>query len=145
VILDGRTPETWGVPVFRSRVTYVAQRPPQLAGTAAAWLAAVSELTAQRGRQTSDARIHGEAWGLPASAWDQPFSELSGGEQQRVAMAIALSREPDVLLLDEPTSALDLEVAKRVESSLRGRTLLWVTHDDPQTERVGGRVLELVP
>jgi len=145
VTLAGKTPVEWGVPVWRSRVTYVAQRPPKMNDTAAAWLTAVTELASQRDRNTSDAHAHAASWGLPAQAWGQPFSELSGGEQQRVAMAIALSREPDVLLLDEPTSALDLDVAKRVEASLRGRTLVWVTHDAVQAERIGGRVLELVP
>ena len=140
VTLTGKSPVEWGVPLWRSRVTYVAQRPPKLTGTAADWLADVADLASQRQRGASDAREHALAWGLPAGAWEQPFSELSGGEQQRVAMAIALSREPDVLLLDEPTSALDLDVAERVEASLRGRTLVWVTH---QSTRIGGRVLEL--
>jgi ABC-type iron transport system FetAB ATPase subunit len=145
VTLEGRTPVEWGVPSWRAHVTYVAQRPPRVIGTAATWLAAVAELAVQRARSTSDAREHAATWGLPASIWEQPFAELSGGEQQRLALAVALSREPDVLLLDEPTSALDVDVARRVEASLRGRTLVWVTHDATQTGRVGGRVLELAP
>lgn len=145
VTLAGKSPVEWGVPTYRSRVTYVAQRPPKVVGSARDWLASVTELATQRGRNPGDATEHALSWGLPAAAWQQPFSELSGGEQQRVALALALSREPDVLLLDEPTSALDLDVAMRVESSLRGRTLVWVTHDQAQTERVADRVLELGP
>ncbi len=145
VRLRGRTPEEWGVPAFRARVTYVAQRPPRITGTAEDWLAAVAGLTGQRGRTPGDARAYGEAWGLADDVWRQSFAELSGGEQQRVALAVALSREPEVLLLDEPTSALDLDVAVRVEESLGGRTRVWVTHDDAQAERVGGRIVELSP
>ena len=54
--LNGRTPGEWGVPVYRSRVTYVAQRPPALTGTADEWLATILELGAQRGRSAGDPR-----------------------------------------------------------------------------------------
>jgi ABC-type iron transport system FetAB ATPase subunit len=143
--LDGRTPVEWGAPEWRARVTYVAQRPPKLTGTAAEWLAAVAEIKSQCARSASDPRAHTEEWGLAPGVWEQPFGELSGGEQQRVALAVALSRQPQVLLLDEPTSALDLDVARRVEATLAGRAKIWVTHDAAQTERIGGRVMELAP
>ncbi|OGR11113.1 MAG: hypothetical protein A2341_21875 [Deltaproteobacteria bacterium RIFOXYB12_FULL_58_9] len=77
--------------------------------------------------------------------WQQPFAKLSGGEQQRLLLAMALSQEPDVLLLDEPTSALDAAVVDTVERTLRGCTAVWVTHDAEQARRVGTRVMELSP
>ena len=62
-------------------------------------------------------------------------SSLSGGEQQRVAVARALVKDPSVLLCDEPTGALDLETGRRVLGLLRrasrdeGRTVVIVTHN----------------
>ena len=61
-------------------------------------------------------------------------SELSGGEQQRVFVAVALAQEPKVFLLDEPTSALDPNQSVRVFSIMRelaseGRTVVVAAHD----------------
>lgn len=66
---------------------------------------------------------------------DRLVSLLSGGEQQRTAIAVALANNPDVLLADEPTGELDTETAAEVFASLRtanaelGVTVLVVTHD----------------
>ncbi len=61
--------------------------------------------------------------------------ELSGGEQQRVALARTLIGEPDLLLMDEPTSALDAMTKEQLQQLIlrelkkRSSTLLFVTHD----------------
>ncbi|PSQ88487.1 MAG: ABC transporter, partial [Bacteroidetes bacterium QS_4_64_154] len=81
-------------------------------------------------------------------------SQLSGGEQQRVAMARAFINRPRVLFADEPTGNLDAETAGRIEDLLfelnetAGTTLALVTHDEElaaQTERVlrlrGGQIV----
>lgn len=66
---------------------------------------------------------------------DQFPSELSGGEQQRVSIARALAKNPEILLCDEPTGALDSETGVRVLKVLLemsrnyGKTIIIVTHN----------------
>ena len=86
-----------------------------------------------------------ELVGLAARAGHLP-SRLSGGEQQRVAMARALANEPRVVLADEPTGNLDSTTAEKVVSVLRdlsrsqGVTLILVTHSEDVARRADRRV-----
>jgi ABC-type lipoprotein export system ATPase subunit len=78
-----------------------------------------------------------ERLGLTDVAGAMPH-ELSGGEQQRIALARALVNDPDVVLADEPTGNLDPEAASIVLDVLReiaaeGRAVLLVTHEDAAT------------
>ncbi len=71
--------------------------------------------------------------GLEARAKHLP-SELSGGEQQRIAVARALANDPPILFLDEPTGDLDSKNGKMIMDLLKsihekGETLVMVTHD----------------
>lgn len=64
----------------------------------------------------------------------RPIYELSGGEQQRVAIAKIILKDPDIILADEPTASLDEENKDMVISHLRkmsnnGKTVIVVTHD----------------
>ncbi len=73
---------------------------------------------------------------------------LSGGEQQRVAVARALVGDPKIILADEPTGSLDDDSAQAVMDLLRGAhirgaTVIIATHDKGFIRRMGGRVLHL--
>jgi lipoprotein-releasing system ATP-binding protein len=73
--------------------------------------------------------------------------ELSGGEQQRTAIARALIMEPEILLVDEPTGNLDTETGKKIEDILvnlnaaKGITLITVTHNKLLAERMSDRIV----
>ncbi len=75
-------------------------------------------------------------------------SALSGGEQQRVAVARALAIRPALLLADEPTGSLDSRQSKRISSLLErlvrdnGQTIVMVTHD-PAVARVAQRIIAI--
>ncbi|HME44597.1 MAG TPA: ATP-binding cassette domain-containing protein [Syntrophorhabdales bacterium] len=72
--------------------------------------------------------------------------ELSGGEQQKVALARALAQEPSILLLDEPTTYLDADSQSEIMETIhrmhqeRGLTTLLVTHDPHWVEQYSNKV-----
>jgi molybdate/tungstate transport system ATP-binding protein len=77
---------------------------------------------------------------------DRTPSRLSGGEQQRVALARTLASDPDVLLLDEPLSSLDAPIRKRLRGELHSVfdsleiPILYVTHDQRTATALGDRL-----
>lgn len=76
------------------------------------------------------------------------LQEMSGGEQQRIAIAIALANKPKLLLADEPTGAVDTKTAKKILEVFRrlneemGLTIVIVTHDQNLRKSVG-RVVQI--
>jgi len=85
--------------------------------------------------------------GLEARAQHIP-SELSGGEQQRIAVARALANDPPILFLDEPTGDLDSKNSQKIMELLKsihekGETLIMVTHD-PEMAAYADRIINML-
>ncbi len=76
---------------------------------------------------------------------EQQVSQLSGGQQKRLALAKVLINQPDLLILDEPTNHLDLEMIEWLETYLEKTksTLLMVTHDRYFLDRVCNEIIEM--
>ena len=85
--------------------------------------------------------------GLPKDKFDSYPHQLSGGEQQRVLIAMALANDPGLIILDEPVSSLDAtsraEVVNLLRSMSRDRTFMLVTHDIATAARLADRVATL--
>ncbi|MFJ8159126.1 ABC transporter ATP-binding protein [Streptomyces sp. NPDC094468] len=81
-----------------------------------------------------------------AELLDRYPRELSGGEQQRVAMGRAMSRQPSIFLMDEPLSSLDVQLRARLRSEITrisqelGVTTVYVTHDQAEAMSMGDRI-----
>lgn len=75
------------------------------------------------------------------------INEMSGGQQQRIAIARALVNEPSVLLLDEPLGALDLKLRKEMQIELKriqqevGITFIFVTHDQEEALTMSDKIV----
>ena len=101
-----------------------------------------------RGRRDALAREALERVGLKARMSHRP-SELSGGEQQRAALARALINRPQLLLADEPTGNLDSHTGKEIMDMVRdfnrelGMTVVMVTHERALAERYAQRMIFL--
>ena len=146
--LDGQDVRALPVIALRTRVGMIFQKTAPFPGTVAA---NVRFGPALRGETLSEARVREllEAAALPVDLVDHPAERLSGGQEQRLAIARALANEPEVLLLDEPTSALDPIATRAVEETLLrlrdrlGLTLVWVSHAVEQARRVADRLILL--
>ncbi len=132
----------------RLRHAMVFQRPVMLRRSALAnlthALAAVGVARPERNERAAQALSR---FGLEPLA-GRPARLLSGGEQQRLAIARAWALAPEVIFLDEPTSALDPGATRQIETMLatlrgEGVTLVLATHDLGQARRLADHVLFL--
>jgi tungstate transport system ATP-binding protein len=139
----------------RQRQALVFQKPVLMRRSVAANIDFVLKSRGRQGRQQR-AQILQRA-GLARQS-NQPARLLSGGEQQRLALARALATEPEILLLDEPCASIDASASLQIEQLLQqsrdqGVKILLVTHDSGQARRLAddilflhnGRLLEYSP
>jgi len=146
ILQDGRRLD--GVPIERRKAGFIFQRPylfPHMS---------------VRGNVTYGLR------GSPESVWssevrdvvslldmggllDREVGGLSGGEQQKVALARTLVTSPQLLLLDEPLTSLDFRTRRRLKAELKdvfrafGGPVIYVTHEPEEAVALGDRVLLL--
>lgn len=149
VHIDGRS--MLGVDPARRGVAMVLQQPhlfPHLSVGENAAFGLAARGVPRRTRTAEAARLL-DLVGLRDMAGRRP-RELSGGEQQRVALVRALAVEPRVLLLDEPLASLDPRVRETLQDLLRrlvaetGVTTLMVTHDRAEAMSLGDRTALLL-
>lgn len=133
IFLQDRERSSMTGPQWRCRVRYSAAEPGW-------WMDTVRAHFAEGYALEKKAR----ELGLASGKLDQPVTELSTGERQRLALLRAIVDGPDVLLLDEPTGALDPKATRKVETLVKGllrsgTTVLLVSHDPAQVKRLAGR------
>ncbi|KAF8921284.1 P-loop containing nucleoside triphosphate hydrolase protein [Mucidula mucida] len=159
VLYRDKTPKTYGIPYFRTKVSYVPQRPPILPGSPRDFIGILLSLKVRSDAigptlsVTQNIIDLGSAWGIEESLWDREWTTLSGGESQRMALATAVGlNTAEVLLLDEPTSALDQRSSSSVEQTLLDelrseesslKVIVWITHSEEQASRVGTRFIRV--
>jgi tungstate transport system ATP-binding protein len=132
-----------------ARRAILFQRPVMLRRRAAANVAyALAQAGISRKLRASRVAALLERVGLSDLA-RRPARRLSGGEQQRLALARALARDPEILLLDEPTANLDPAATRSVEEIVLGAArsgvkIVMASHDLGQVRRLAGDVVFLV-
>ena len=146
---SGRT--SWGGRADRKPVrrAMLFQRPVMLRRSAAANVAyGLAQAGIARKARTERVAALLDRVGL-ADLAQRPARRLSGGEQQRLALARALARDPEILLLDEPTANLDPAATRGVEeivlsAAQSGIKIVMASHDLGQVRRLAGDIIFLV-
>ncbi|MCG3218932.1 MAG: ABC transporter ATP-binding protein [Candidatus Heimdallarchaeota archaeon] len=110
---------------------------------------ALPMLIARKSKEEREGTVKNLLESLQIERYARSFpAQLSGGEQQRVAIAVALANSPNLLLADEPTGNLDVDTANIVykllidKSKERGVTVVVATHD-PLIEKYVDRIIRL--
>lgn len=147
VISGKKKPYRGSVNISGGRISMLEQEPQLMFSentvSAELYIAALNHIKSSKGIELSDSEMISVAWdnvkriagelSLTQLLDSHPY-DLSGGEQQRAALAAVLLTEPDILLLDEPTKGLDAELKDELGAIFlklkkQGKTIIIVTHD----------------
>jgi len=127
VELSSSNPSEW-----RQRVMYIPATLPSYLGTASELYDRFRKFrTNMPGREINPQTI-GNRLSVRFELWKTPWEQLSTGERHRIFMAIALSLQPEVMLLDEGLSPLDASTSGLVETELKRHSsmaIIWATHN----------------
>ena len=142
--INDPSPELW-----RRHVRYCTQSKITIPGTPLDLVNQVTQFRSWNHPKSSAERLsqllkqYCTQFGLDASqCLAQDWNRLSGGEAQRVYLALCLATQPQVLLMDESTSALDHDAKLQVEQVIRqeltrgNMAIVWITHDQEQVARL---------
>lgn len=134
---------------WRQKIRYVTQSKVDIPGTPSNFIETFTSFRSwKRASKPSPEQVKENAikyiseWGLKKGDMDKEWSKLSGGEAQRMIVALALASDPDILLFDESTSALDLKTKIAVEDAILRYVhdeqvgIVWISHDENQSKRI---------
>lgn len=141
---EGQIDWACGAEAARNAQTFVFQRPVMLRRSVQDNIAYPLVLRGDRG-----ARVKAQDWAARVglgSVLDRPAPVLSGGEQQKLALARALIADPELVFLDEPCASLDGRATREIEAILTdaqaaGTRLILSTHDMGQARRLASHVV----
>ncbi len=144
ILVAGRDPRALRTQVLQ-RVGFVPQLPPPLRMPVGHLLGFAAEVC---GSQTGPMEAIAIRLGLDARAvWRQPFAKLSGGQKQKLLIAVALGRSCDLLVMDEPAANLDPQARRSFFELLAERqartTMLISSHRIDEVAPLVSRVIEL--
>ncbi len=146
VKVKGKTLRSKDTGKIRKIISYVPQNPDILFGNVEEAMREIID----SGKKEKTPREEIIRWlkefNLSEDVLKKDFSELSGGEKQRIAITIALLLNREIYLLDEPTASLDEELKEKCVSifeNMSGKTLLVISHDPQWTKMKNVRIVEV--
>lgn len=151
IIYKSKLQSAYDMPVYRSQIIYLQQRPSFAVKTVLESLQKAFELKVHQSKKYNPQIVakYLASLGRDNNFLEKEVANLSGGEEQIVALIRALILEPQIILLDEATASLDQETSQKVEQlilawlKLKKRTAIWVSHDQKQSERIANKEFSL--
>ena len=134
---------------WRSQVIWVSQDRPTLSGTPESFYNVILSYRCRHNNQQSTHEVSpmdiAKSWGITEQTWKRPWGSISGGEAQRISLAIAISLQPKLLLLDESASNIDAITTMKIEKKLidRNATVIIVSHSNQQLDRFCTSIIDL--